>query len=711
MFVSKPDDIKVEEWSTKLPTNHILVSLIDMNETKSGQKLCTACERENETESAFSWCVNCSEALCNTCDRYHRKTKATKNHKLVSIDALSTGEGTNDASLHYADVFCNEHTEEKLKAYCNDHSVVCCMTCVMLKHRQCDNVGSIEDAAEVMKQSDEVKEFEDKLKCFKTSLEAFVQNRVDNLQNFDADIERIKLQVDTLFKELSKHLEKLKLEIAKLEKKIKPEIEDERDEMKSKIAAVDNGVALFQTNMKHAPPAQFIKAMEKLSEQKKVLENYLRDQSQKIKEIKVTFNTNDKVLEMKNVIQDFGRLDVNRSETDVMLNPTVDMRSVEPILTSDVYIEFDVEGVALLRNRNVVLSCAETIELRDPRYRNVISSLALPKRPRGLKMISDTEGAVAVEKHGLVLFNVQNNQIRMVSEIKAVVNYDFLYHKGRYYIGCGNKICIYDRNNDNYSRMSEILVNHSVGYMALRDDSSLCYTVYEGNSVHCVRMDGTPVFTYSSQDLRITVGVTVDRTGFIYVCGFKSKNVHQLSQDGKLQRFSLNNLTADPNCITFNARGDEVVIGCYKKVLRKCDNVGSIEDAAEEMKQSNEVKEFEDKLKDFKTSLEAFVQNRIDNLQNLDADIERIKLEVDILFKELSEHLEELKTNIRLEIAKLEKEIKPEIEDERDEMKSKIAAVDNGVALFQTNLKHAPPAQFIQAMETLSEQKKPLKII
>ncbi|KAK3082542.1 hypothetical protein FSP39_010116 [Pinctada imbricata] len=567
MFVSKPDDIKVEEWSTKLPTNHILVSLIDMNETKSGQKLCTACERDNETESACSWCVNCSEALCNTCGRYHRKTKATKSHKLVSIDDHET----NDIPLKFADVFCTEHPEKRIKAYCNDHSAVCCMTCVMLKHRKCDNVGSIEDAAEEMKQSDEVKEFEDKLKDFKTSLEAFVQNRIDNLQNFDADIERIKLPVDTLFKELSEHLEKLKtnirLEIAKVEKEIKPEIEDERDEMKSKVVAVDNGVALFQTNMKHAPPAQFIKAIEKLSEQKKVLKNYLRDQSQKIKEIKVTFNTNEKVLEMKNVIQDFGRLDVKRSDTDVISHPTVDMRSVEPILSSEVEIGFDVEGIVLLKNRNILLSCTKTIELRDPECRRVLSSLSLPNYPHGLKMISDIEGAVAVGGYGLILFKVQNNQIHKVSEIQADVNYDFVYDKGRYYIGCDNNICIYTRNNENYSMISEISVNNEVGFMALRDDSTLCYTVYEGNSLYCVRMDGTPVFTYSSKDLLCTVGVSVDRTGFIYVCGYKSRNVHQLSQDGKLQRIIFNNLIAGPNCITFNARGDEVVIGCYKKVL------------------------------------------------------------------------------------------------------------------------------------------------
>ncbi|KAK3108878.1 hypothetical protein FSP39_017791 [Pinctada imbricata] len=575
MFVSKPDDIKVEEWSTKLPTNHILVSLIDMNETKSGQKLCTACERENETESACSWCVNCSEALCNTCDRYHRKTKATKSHKLVSIDDHEK----NDIPLKFAEVFCIEHPEKRIEAYCNDHTAVCCMTCVMLKHRKCDNVGSIEDAAEEIKRSDEVKEFEDKLKGFKTSLELFVQNRVDNLQNLDSDIKRIKLEVEILYKELSKHLEELKtnflLEIAKIEKEVKPEIEEERDEMKYKIAAVDNSVALFQTNMKHAPPAQFIQAMEKLTEQKTFLENYLKDQSKKIKDSEVTFNTNEKLLEMKNVIQEFGNLNVHhvhRSDTDVMLAPvvpSVSMRSVEPILSSEVYTGLDVEGIALLEDGQVVLSSRDTntVEIRDPNCSDVLSKLSVQGSPRGVKMTGDSEGAVAVRGHGLILFQVQNNQIHKVSEIQADVNYDFVYHTGRYYIGYGNEICIYNRNNGNYSKISEISVYNEVGYMALRDDSSLCYTVYKDNSVHCIGMDGAPVFTYSSKDLQYAVGVTVDRTGFIYVCGYLSRNVHQLSLDGKLQRIILNNFTNGPNCLTFNINYEKLAIGCWHNVL------------------------------------------------------------------------------------------------------------------------------------------------
>ncbi|KAK3108312.1 hypothetical protein FSP39_005403 [Pinctada imbricata] len=186
MFISKPCDITVEKWSTKLPINHILVSLIDLNETKSGKKLCAACSRENETESAFSWCVHCSEALCKVCDRSHRRSKASSNHKLIEL-----GEDTSkDIPLYHADVYCTEHSEEKVKAYCNDHSIVCCMTCVMLKHRKCDNVGSIEDAAEEKKKSNEIKEFHQNLQDLKASLEKLCKNRTENLRTFESDIKR-----------------------------------------------------------------------------------------------------------------------------------------------------------------------------------------------------------------------------------------------------------------------------------------------------------------------------------------------------------------------------------------------------------------------------------------------------------------------------------------------------------------------------------------
>ncbi|KAK3087071.1 hypothetical protein FSP39_001237 [Pinctada imbricata] len=155
-----------------------------MNESKSGKKLCTACARENESESACSWCDNCSESLCKACDRAHRRNRFTSSHELVKIETYENSE----LPLHHADIPCTEHPDKKVEAYCTDHSTVCCATCVILKHRKCENVGSIEDASEQKKKSLEVKDFTQDLQNLKKSLDAMVNNKAKNLQKIDKDI-------------------------------------------------------------------------------------------------------------------------------------------------------------------------------------------------------------------------------------------------------------------------------------------------------------------------------------------------------------------------------------------------------------------------------------------------------------------------------------------------------------------------------------------
>ncbi|KAK3088493.1 hypothetical protein FSP39_019872 [Pinctada imbricata] len=566
LFVPKSKDVVIEEWSAKLPTNHILVSLIDMEESKSDKKLCTACTRVNESESACSWCVNCSESLCKVCDRSHRRNKFTSSHTLVE---LATSE-TCEMQLHHADIPCTEHPDEKVKAYCIDHSIICCMTCVMLKHRKCENVGSVEDASDKKKKSREVQEFTQDLQKVKTSLYAIVKDRAENLQSFDKDIRNVKDEIDRLFKRMSRHLKRLKSdmlsEISQIEREVRPEIEDKRDEIQCKISTVENDLALFQTNMKYAPPAQFLQAIEKLMEQKLILEKFVKDQNQEIKDVEITFEGNKKILEIEKDIGLLGKIHLRRSEKDDLPQSTysfIDMSSAIPTLSSVVDIQRSVTGIAVLDTGHVVLSdhSAKTVQLRDQHCTTVLSSLSLPGWPWGIKMASDTEGAVALSGHGLVIFNIRNNQITKIKEIRTSVNVDFVYHKDRYYIGCGKNIAVYDSS---LCKIRDISVNNTVYYMALRDDNSLCYT--SGRQVHCITMDGTPMFTYSHDRLINPQGITVYHSRHIFVCCLSSKNVHQLSYDGKLQRIIFDNLPSSPYCISFNTRGDRAVVGCNYKI-------------------------------------------------------------------------------------------------------------------------------------------------
>ena len=164
-FVQKPDSVNVEEWAKDFPSNHLLVSIIDMNKAKSESRCCNSCSRADKTVNATSWCVNCCEMLCETCTQYHRIHKQSSQHKVIDIADIKDIE----SPLQHTDMYCHEHTGKKLKAYCFDHSVVCCMTCVMLTHRKCDNVQSVEKAIESKKYSEDYKRLEESFTDMKTS--------------------------------------------------------------------------------------------------------------------------------------------------------------------------------------------------------------------------------------------------------------------------------------------------------------------------------------------------------------------------------------------------------------------------------------------------------------------------------------------------------------------------------------------------------------
>ena len=59
----------------------------------------------------------------------------------------------------------------------------------------------------------------------------------------------------------------------------------------------------------------------------------------------------------------------------------------------------------------------------------------------------------------------------------------------------------------------------------------------------------------------------MDCDGNIYVCGYTSRNVHQLSHDGQLQKIMFDDLPAAPYCISFSKDQYKAVIGCNYRVL------------------------------------------------------------------------------------------------------------------------------------------------
>ncbi|CAC5408353.1 unnamed protein product [Mytilus coruscus] len=47
---------------------------------------CGPCSFDDVTKEAGRWCTNCEEGLCEDCEHVHRKSKISRNHRVISIE-------------------------------------------------------------------------------------------------------------------------------------------------------------------------------------------------------------------------------------------------------------------------------------------------------------------------------------------------------------------------------------------------------------------------------------------------------------------------------------------------------------------------------------------------------------------------------------------------------------------------------------------------
>ncbi|XP_019646782.1 PREDICTED: tripartite motif-containing protein 2-like [Branchiostoma belcheri] len=103
---------------------------------------CTVCEAGN---SAQFYCVECADYLCQTCNDMHRRFKATKSHRVVTVQDLQSGQAAAELRARETSK-CEDHSELN-KFYCDTCQRVICLHCVVTAHKEHQYV-EIEKAAE-----------------------------------------------------------------------------------------------------------------------------------------------------------------------------------------------------------------------------------------------------------------------------------------------------------------------------------------------------------------------------------------------------------------------------------------------------------------------------------------------------------------------------------------------------------------------------------
>lgn len=121
--------------------NHFLIELLNSTQNDDGAngsgssstgsaEEITKCA--NDDFPATSYCVDCSELICDSCVEAHQRLKITKDHTIKSKDAAEI-KSDKDAKK---EIKCQIHTREILSVYCETCDRLTCRDCQLTDHSQ-----------------------------------------------------------------------------------------------------------------------------------------------------------------------------------------------------------------------------------------------------------------------------------------------------------------------------------------------------------------------------------------------------------------------------------------------------------------------------------------------------------------------------------------------------------------------------------------------
>lgn len=182
--------------------------------------LCDGCLTEGENVQATSFCIACTEYLCQQCSKDHRRNKLTRGHKILTDGDLPTN--IQYFKLLNENMLCPLHKQTSITLRCVDDDAYICVECIMATHKKCSNFETITtdvNAAEVYvtKTMSKLTDLGEKVNSVLIQTETRIENIIKEQSNIEEEQSKF---ICYLYETIAKLGEVLKQEI-----KVKSETE------------------------------------------------------------------------------------------------------------------------------------------------------------------------------------------------------------------------------------------------------------------------------------------------------------------------------------------------------------------------------------------------------------------------------------------------------------------------------------------------------
>ncbi|GFO16909.1 tripartite motif-containing protein 2-like [Plakobranchus ocellatus] len=184
----------VDQWVDSFVFNTFIATVSKIKAARAAEKACDICRQERVLVEASAWCMECLEMLCEDCHRVHGRSRASRDHKIISIDDLQN-ESTEKLLRPLArPLTCLTHRGKTVTRVCVDCKMAACETCTLVAHAKCRRLEELDKVSPTLRQ--DMHEARRRVEACRTASVISSQGLTDQLATLtrskDASLEEVK---------------------------------------------------------------------------------------------------------------------------------------------------------------------------------------------------------------------------------------------------------------------------------------------------------------------------------------------------------------------------------------------------------------------------------------------------------------------------------------------------------------------------------------
>ena len=544
--------------------------------------LCDPCNYEGSKVEAVKFCSDCKEWLCLKCTDSHKKFKASRNHKILSVAQVPRkAVGASKSCI----VLCENCQNVEVTDYCEQHNTVICQACRSVKHRKC-NPKSVSEKG----QSYDRNKFDFIVKRAKET-----EEKIDKFhRERKADFQKLSSLRETCAKEIRTFREEVVKWLNKLEQTAMQELNDfaadEQEKLERDISTASTTKQMLEADsklikdvMETSVIGEMFAVDVKVTNRLKEYEQVLHDLYQEAKTPLMTFTRNKQLTDILNKLDKLGNLTVDQIQTYKLKRKSFNDMKVRSSSQVDVKLPDDkdtsyITGCDVLPNGQIILCDFNNMNLKLLHSSFTVKEvLDLQAEPWDVSVINNSSAIITLP----YLKQLQYMQLEPSLKSGRVIQLD----KWCFGIAvAGEDLYVTLHNNPGEGevrildmegslkrtigvnpRGSFMFVNPS--YLTQSATTGKIYVSDWGtDTVRCLMSDDSTVYQYKDKDLKWPCGVCVDDEENIIVCGYGSNNVHIVTASGRKHGCLLTSEDGikGPVSVAYRHNDDTLIIGCWK---------------------------------------------------------------------------------------------------------------------------------------------------